>query len=450
MNPDAARAHGRHLPLRSSPVGDTATSTCGRRPPFRTSVLPESPAYNPAMQEQLAEGIKSYIQFGPHDVARLRALAVETKPFIPHVVDRFYARVLRDPGARAVFASDEEHHERQRSILLDWLASLLQGPYDAVHFEQHAKLGALHARAGFQQHYMVTATEVVRQELERMARAAGLPNVEEKLRSFQKLLSLELAIMLESYSERYSEQVRHTERTAVEEKLTRAEHLAEIGQLAASLAHEIKNPLAGISGAIQIIRDEMQADDPQQAIVTEILAQIGRLDATVKDLLQYARPTPPRLTAISLDQVVQRVLKVLQKGPALQRIRVEYTEGAVDACVRADDAQIEQLLINLILNAAHASDDGGKIRVAVGEDISSVRLTVKDFGTGMAKEVCSQAFEPFFTTKAKGTGLGLSICRRIVEVHGGSIELRSREGAGTTVTVRLPCRPDQIANGDKR
>ena len=105
---------------------------------------------------------------------------------------------------------------------------------------------------------------------------------------------LDLAVMLESYQESYAEQVRRSERSAVEEKLTRAEHLAEIGQLAASLAHEIKNPLAGISGAIQVFRDTMPHNNPHRPILTEILGQINRLDATVKDLLLYARPLPPK------------------------------------------------------------------------------------------------------------------------------------------------------------
>lgn len=380
----------------------------------------------------------SYVGFVAEDAERVQSMAKDVERVIPQVVHRFYEQLLRDPTARAVFAGGGEQIDRQRRTLLVWLRSLFKGPYDTGYFRARSAIGIAHVIANVPQHYMVTGMEVVWQEFERWARESQLPDVDAKLRSLHKLLSLELAVMLETYKERYSEAVRHVERNAVEEKLTRAEHLAEIGQLAASLAHEIKNPLAGISGAIQIMRDEMDSDDPHQPIVSEILGQIRRLDATVKDLLQYARPNPPQLHAISLDQVVLQALKVLQEEPALHGIHVERVASPADAIVRGDARQLEQLLINLILNAAHASKEGGTIRVAVANNGLDVRLFVQDNGAGMTDEVCREAFEPFFTTKAKGTGLGLSICRRIAEVHGGSIRLVSEVGKGTEVVVDLP------------
>jgi len=235
--------------------------------------------------------------------------------------------------------------------------------------------------------------------------------------------------------------VRATERSAVEEKLTRAEHLAEIGQLAASLAHEIKNPLAGISGAIQVMRDAMEPGNPHHPIVTEILGQIRRLDATVKDLLQYARPMPPRATRFRIGDAVTRVLTVLREEPALHGVSIEHDSAGGDTIVRADDAQIEQLLMNLLINAAHASNPGNTIRLEAERHGRFVRLRVADQGAGMTPAVRDQAFEAFFTTKAKGTGLGLSICRRIVEEHGGRIRLESEPGQGTIVTVDLPVEP---------
>jgi two-component system sensor histidine kinase HydH len=118
-------------------------------------------------------------------------------------------------------------------------------------------------------------------------------------------------------------------------------------------------------------------------------------------------------------------------------VRVDYKKPPSDTLIHADDRQLEQLLINLILNAAHASEDGGVIHLGINGGTRRVRLTVRDEGRGMTAEVRSRAFEPFFTTKARGTGLGLSICRRIVEFHGGDIELDSQVVHGTTVTVTL-------------
>jgi signal transduction histidine kinase len=291
---------------------------------------------------------------------------------------------------------------------------------------------------GLPQHYMLTGITLFRDELERRVKGAGVADAEAKLASLHKLLMVDLALMLESYKEAFSEQVRRVERSAVEEKLTRAEHLAEIGQLAASLAHEIKNPLAGISGAIQIIRDGMLPGDPHQPIVGEILGQITRLDATVKDLLQYARPTPPQARRTPLGEVLARVLNLLREEPALQSIRIKCDRGTSDLAVYADDAQIEQLLINLIINAAHASAAGGTIHLGAKQNGNALQLIVRDEGKGMPLEIRERAFEPFFTTKAKGTGLGLSICRRIVEAHGGDIRLESEINKGTTVVINLP------------
>ena len=381
---------------------------------------------------------RRYIGFDDRDCANLRALAPAVAPHFPAILDGFYDKVAKDPSARALFNGGNEQITRHRGLLATWLSELFGGTYDADYCKKRLKIGIAHFRAGVQQQYMFCGMEIIWQELERLISTLDIPEPAEKRRSLHKLLTLELANMLEGYKEAYAEGIRESERSAVEEKLTRAQHLAEIGQLAASLAHEIKNPLAGISGAIQIIRDTMAPDDRHQPIVSEILGQIDRLDATVKDLLLYARPTPPQRTRFPMATVVNRVLKILREGPELQRVHVECVKGPRDTTVYADDRQIEQLIINLILNATHASADGEAIQVAITRNADYVRLTVKDTGRGMTHEVQKQAFEPFYTTKAKGTGLGLSICRRIVEAHGGNIQLESELRMGTTATVDLP------------
>jgi signal transduction histidine kinase len=402
------------------------------------------------MQESLFTGIKHCIGFGERDCVNLRALAPYVAGGIPAVVDRFYRELMNDPSARAVFSGGEKQIDRQRGLLSTWLAELFQGTYDESYYRRRSRIGASHALAGLQQQHMFCGMELIWQELDRLIRNTNVAEPVEKLGSLHKLLTLELAIMLDSYMKSYAEGIRESERSAVEEKLTQAQHLAKIGQLAASLAHEIKNPLAGISGAIQIIRETMAPDDPHQPIISEILGQIDRLDATVKDLLLYARPTPPQRTEFPLATIVDRVLKVLREEPALQRICVECDRSPADTTIYADDRQIEQLIINLILNAAQASDHGGIIELVITRNTEDIRLSVKDKGRGMTPEVRRQAFEPFFTTKARGTGLGLSICRRIVEAHGGSIRLESEVARGTAVTVDLPCRLENATEGEQQ
>lgn len=394
--------------------------------------------YNDEMPDARCEEMKRYVGFDDRDASNLRALAAVAKPVIPAIVDHFYSQLELDEGAMVLLSDGVNRVENLRRTLETWLKELFDDPYNSDYYRKRRRIGQRHVQVGLPQHYMFLGMQLVWQEFERQIYALDPPNVREKLSSLHKLLMFDLAVMMESYKDSYSEKIRTVERSSMEEKLTRAEHLATIGQLAASLAHEIKNPLAGISGAIQIIRDEYPKEDPHQPILTEVLGQIGRLDATVKDLLQYARPTPPRVMKFSVDAVVRRVLIVLQEEPAFQSVKVEYAKPLAETMVSADDRQIEQLLMNLLLNAAHASVEGGVVRLSIVPNHGHVKLVVQDFGEGMSPEKCEKAFEAFYTTKARGTGLGLSICRRIAEAHGGDIQITSELGVGTTVTVTLP------------
>ena len=385
-----------------------------------------------------ADRLKASFGITEEDAANVRALARIAEPEIPAIVDRFYEELLRTPEARKIFWGGMEQVRRLQGLLREWLREVFAGTYDGAYLANRLRIGHTHVRVGLPQPFMLLGIELVWRELERrITAAAGGPRNRE-LGSLHKVLMMDLAVMLESYQEGMSEQIRQTERTAVEEKLTRAEHLAEIGQLAASLAHEIKNPLAGISGAIQIIRETIPRENPHRAIVDEILAQIDRLDATVKDLLFYARPNPPRATTVSLSDIVSRVMTVLREEPAMQPHSVDLNCPDGRALVFADEGQLEQLVMNLLLNAAQASPRQGLIRVETADSPGGVRLVISDNGPGMPSHIRDRAFEPFFTTKSKGTGLGLSICRRIVDAHGGNIQLRSEPGRGTQVVVEFP------------
>lgn len=390
------------------------------------------------MERRLAQAMKRQVGFSEADEEAMRALAPHIETLVPRLVNRFYEQILADPEAAAVFTGGDLQLARQRDVLGTWVRRVLKGRFNAEHFQSTFRIGEAHVRVGLAQYYMVVGIELIWQELRAALHELGIEDLQAVESASHRLLMLELATMLESYKESYSAEVRSMERSAVEEKLTRAEHLAEIGQLAASLAHEIKNPLAGISGAMQIMREAMDSNDPHRPIAIEILGQIKRLDDTVKDLLQYARPIPPRVRPVNLDTVVKRVLSILREEPALRRVRIRCSEPSGDHAVRGDEAQLEQLLMNLILNAAHASSDDSTIDVSLWQQNGVMSLMVEDHGEGMTAETRAQAFDPFFTTKAKGTGLGLSICRRIVEAHGGLMDLDSKPRRGTKVVVKLP------------
>ncbi len=229
-----------------------------------------------------------------------------------------------------------------------------------------------------------------------------------------------------------------TQQQRLEQNLIRAERLAAIGELAASLAHEIKNPLAGISGAMEIIKERFVPEDPHRDIIDEILHQIKRLDSTVRDLLVYARPTPPDRMATNLEELIDSVLTVLARERQLQPLQIIKHYPDEPAELTVDPDQLEQVFMNIVLNAAQAMMKPGQLVIRLEPDGNWYRISFSDNGPGMLPDVAHRAFEPFFTTKTRGTGLGLSICRKIVEAHGGKMELKTAPGEGTRITVKLP------------
>jgi hypothetical protein len=236
------------------------------------------------------------------------------------------------------------------------------------------------------------------------------------------------------------------------QRLDRAERLATLGQVAASLAHEIRNPLAGIAGAVQVMAEELPSTDPRKEIMDEILSQIRRLTKTVQDLLTFARPATPTLGSCDVHQVLDRVLLLLAEDPAAKQIRLvrNYSPGLPH--LEADDKQLGQVFLNLLLNAAQAMHGSGQITIttrlsgaddADGEPLAAagghaVEVCLTDTGPGIPPAILSELFKPFFTTKPRGTGLGLAISRRIIEDHGGWIRAESPPQQGATFRICLP------------
>ncbi len=389
------------------------------------------------MQGELFRKMKRHIGFDEADAAILAELQAPLKPHLPGIVEKFYEPIDDNPELLALFDGSSEQRERLRRSLLRWLEELFSGCYDTHYFRQRCEIGHRHVRIGLPQHYVSMAMNVVRVAL-LDALDHAKPTKRAAHRAVHKILDLELAILNETYCEDYVRRIQETEHEQYEQKLSESEHLATVGQLAASLAHEIKNPLAGISGAIQILGSGLASDHPHKEIITEALRQIDRLDAAVKDLLVYARPKPPAKTRQRLDAIVERVLILLREEPAFRNINLHCEGLNGDHMVVADEIQLQQVLTNLLLNAAHASEDDGDVTCRIKSVESRVRILVEDHGCGMPPEVLNRVFEPFYTTKARGTGLGLPICKRIVESHGGTIDIQSFVGRGTRVTVDIP------------
>jgi two-component system sensor histidine kinase PilS (NtrC family) len=244
----------------------------------------------------------------------------------------------------------------------------------------------------------------------------------------------------------------------MEAELRRSERLAAVGQLSASIAHEIRNPLAAISGSVQILRGRLEAGgegDESRRLMDIVLREIDRLNHLITDFLHFARPSPPARESVRIADAVEDVVEMFRSDEVSRaEVRVRVPP---DLCVCADREQLRQALWNLVLNASQAMPDGGPLEIRARSlgaaqglpsggrnsseeerKVGGVEICVADRGVGIAAEVRERIFDPFFTTRPDGSGLGLATVHRIVEGHAGSIRLEARRGGGTRVCLRLP------------
>jgi signal transduction histidine kinase len=208
--------------------------------------------------------------------------------------------------------------------------------------------------------------------------------------------------------------------------------------MAATVAHEVRNPLAGIRGAIQVIGLRLPAGTREAAIVPEILARVDSLAELMSELLLFSRAPRLEKTALDITALVTKTAALLKQDPSLAELRVEVAGGGVT--VMADGRLMDIVFRNLLLNSAQALRGRGRIQVAVQALGDVCQIAVADNGPGIPVELRDRIFAPFFTTKRLGTGLGLAITRRLVEAHGGSIGIEFPPASGTSVIVQLPLR----------
>ncbi len=234
---------------------------------------------------------------------------------------------------------------------------------------------------------------------------------------------------------------------AMQEELQRSERLAAVGQLAAGLAHEIRNPLASLWGSIELLRDELPELRPEQKQLLEIVErETARLNTLLENFLCYARPGSVRRERVLLYQLLVEIRDLASRsGEPATRVELDLDS---DLCLLGDPTQLRSVFWNLVLNAMQAEPVDGSVQIrasleSVGPDSGrSLRIEVQDRGHGIPKALLERIFEPFFTTRPKGNGLGLATVHRLVELHGGSLAVESAEGTGTTVRVSLPAAPD--------
>jgi two-component system sensor kinase FixL len=235
-----------------------------------------------------------------------------------------------------------------------------------------------------------------------------------------------------------------TARVRMEEQLREQTSLARLGEMAAVLAHEVKNPLAGVRGAIQVIGSRLPKDSKDAAIVKEIETRLDALNELMKDLLLFARPPQPKPVPVDLAALLAATVDLLSSDPALASVRVTI-EGSAPP-IRADADLLKIVFENLLVNGAQAMRGRGDIGVRVSSEGEHCLVVVADQGPGIPADVRERIFTPFFTTKARGSGLGLPTAKRLVEANGGTIAVACPAEGGTVVTVTLPAAPES-ANG---
>ncbi len=224
-------------------------------------------------------------------------------------------------------------------------------------------------------------------------------------------------------------------RVRMEKQLREQTSLATLGEMAAVIAHEVKNPLAGVRGAIQVIGTRLPKDSKDGLIVGEIVSRIDALNELMKDLLSFARPPQPKLALVDMGALVMTTADLLRGDPAFGHVEVKV-DGATR--VVADAELLKIVFVNLLVNAGHAMQGRGTIQVSLSSIADLCQIAFADQGPGIPADVLEKIFTPFFTTKARGSGLGLPTVRRLIEAHQGTISVACPSAGGTVVTVQLP------------
>lgn len=234
---------------------------------------------------------------------------------------------------------------------------------------------------------------------------------------------------------------------AVEEKLRRAEKLSTLGEMAAVLAHEIRNPLGSIRGTAEILRDDYQPGDPKHEFIEIQIKETERLNRVVEDFLHMARPQPVDVHPCLLQEELEMVATLIKNDAGERKIKLVLQPPATPVIIKADGEKLRQAFLNIAINALQATPPGGSVIISTKVYQTALcEISFRDTGPGIDPETLAKICEPFYTTKPGGTGLGLAITKKIIESHKGTLLVESEPGQGTTVTVRLPMQ-DRV-NGD--
>jgi signal transduction histidine kinase len=378
--------------------------------------------------EGFLDYVKAYVGFDDDASAALREAHPLVAPQLAAIIDDFYATIEAHPGARVAITGGAAQIERLKRSLLRWIDELFRGPHDQGYFERRARIGRVHVQISLPQMYMFTAMDRIRvRSVDALREApnvdpAGLPRMTKAL---HQILDIELAIMLETYRE------------DLLAKNRTAERLSTIGQFAAGIGHELRNPLGVIESSTFLVGRRLEqlqvADDGIARHMAKISAEVQRSKKTIADLLDLARNQPLKRRVINTRDFIAHAMAAVPLPSSVELVVVAPEGVALDV----DPDQLGRVLTNLVLNASQAMNAQGHVWIDAHRDGASTVLQIRDDGPGVPAEVREKIFEALFTTKARGSGLGLALCRRIAEAHGGSVALVPSE-RGAAFEVRIP------------
>jgi signal transduction histidine kinase len=371
--------------------------------------------------------LQTYAGWSEEDASRVKALGPLLSPCFAALIDDFYEEIKRHPAALKVIVGGEEQIVRLKKTLHAWLVELFSGVYDDDYVARRWRVGWRHVEVGLDQIYASMALARLRQGLMRSIIERWTGTADQRagaLRSLNLLLDLDLTIIVDAYQTELMRRFQHAER------------LATIGQVAAGVAHELRNPLNVIRTSVYFLLNARKSDPAKfEDHLRRIERQVGLSNDVITALTEFAKLPVPDLKPVAVRPCFEASLESCTIPGSIE-VAIHYPANSPP--VMADAAQLRIVLANLIRNACDAMPQGGKLTLRADVVGLQVELSVADTGVGIAPDVLPRIMEPLYSTKARGIGLGLALARGIVEKHKGQLRVVSEPGRGSTFSVTLP------------
>lgn len=373
-------------------------------------------------EEHLFEELKRYVGFGSDDQACLEQHREYIAPHTQAIAEDFYDHIIHHSNAAGVF-EDEAQVERLKGTLQVWITEAFSGPWDADYYEKRARIGQRHVQINLPQHYMFTAMNIIRGHLVAIVMAECPPETARRcVDAVNKILDLELAIML------------HTYREDLLAKMSRSERLAAYGQVAASIAHELRNPLGVMDSSLYLLqRNLKEGDETSNAHVERLRGQVqqsNRIITQLLDLVRDQRPTPqPTPAHLALQDALNSLAHSFEG-----QLQIDIPDDLPHLLV--DPNQLNRVLANVLANAFEAAMT--RVLITAQRHGESAVMTIADDGPGIDPDLGPRIFDPLVTTKAQGIGLGLALCHRLMVDNGGRICIGTGPLPGASFELHLP------------